>query len=113
MASDLRAPLDTRGVRGDDSPERGSRARFASRNRNRSEPVATADPVCPARVLQVRRTSREGLAERVRIVVVMPAGPGEDVTDMLDSVRAFVDPPGAVVLVDGSGTHRAGGRDGR
>lgn len=34
----------------------------------------------------------------------MPAGPGEDVADTLESVRAFTDPSRAVVVVDDSGS---------
>jgi len=40
----------------------------------------------------------------VRIVVVMPVGPGEDVHDTLESLRAFLDPSRAIVLVDDTGT---------
>jgi hypothetical protein len=37
-------------------------------------------------------------------VIVMPAGPGEDVADTLESVRAYTDPSRAVVVVDDSRT---------
>ena len=40
----------------------------------------------------------------VRIVVVMPVGPGEDIDDTLESLRAFLDPSRAIVLVDDTGT---------
>lgn len=41
--------------------------------------------------------------DRVRIAVVIPVGPGESVDDTLESVRAFVDPSRAIVLVDDTG----------
>ncbi|WP_217921108.1 hypothetical protein [Miltoncostaea oceani] len=42
--------------------------------------------------------------EHVRLVVVMPIGPGEDPSDTLESVRAYTDPSRAVVLVDDTGS---------
>ncbi len=39
----------------------------------------------------------------MRLVVVMPVGPGEDVADTLDSIAAYADPSHAVVLVDDTG----------
>src|SRR6476620_10124650 len=45
----------------------------------------------------------EDAAEQVRIVVVMPVGPGEDASDTLESVVAYTDPSRAVVVVDDSG----------
>jgi len=36
----------------------------------------------------------------VRVAIVMPVGPGERVSDTLESVRAYADPSRAVVLVD-------------
>ena len=43
--------------------------------------------------------------EPVRLVVVMPVGPGEDPSDTLESIRAYTDSSRAVVLVDDTGSH--------
>lgn len=43
-------------------------------------------------------------AHTVRLVVVMPVGPGEDPSDTLASIRAYADPSRAVVLVDDTGS---------
>jgi glycosyltransferase involved in cell wall biosynthesis len=56
-----------------------------------------------------------GAREHVRIAVVMPAGPGEDLADTMASVRAYTDPSRTVIVVNDSGTDALAGalaRDG-
>lgn len=52
----------------------------------------------------------DSLKRAVRVAVVMPVGPDEDVEDTLESIRAFIDPSRAIVLVDDTGAKELGAR---
>lgn len=44
--------------------------------------------------------------ERVKVVILMPVGPGAEVSDTLESIAAYGDPSRAIVLIDNGGDLR-------